>query len=251
MHRSLFAQHAAEGPKRRYIGPLIKYAKNEWLMGASKDLISPDKRFVAAMDTLTVGHIKWVGGEPVDHQMGLVADGFHPLHRSELDDLDSKTWEVDEDGSRKDPWQQTTLLVLVAPAPPHDFFTFCTTTVGGGGAIRDLCEAHARTTEAVGQYPVVTLGSDSYHHKDPKKGRVYVPVFEIVDSVEAAPFNALIAETGGGGVFTPTLPPAPDTPVMSAEDIEHPPRLIITNDRRMPPKVPEPPAVDLDDDIPF
>ena len=177
-------------------------------MGPNKDLISPDKRFVAVMDTLTVGYIKWVGGKPVDSRMGLVADGFRPVHRSELDDLDSKNWEVDENGDRIDPWQKTTLIVFVSPTAPHDLFTFTTSTEGGKGAIRDLCEAHARTTEGAGQYPVVTLGSDSYQHKDRTNGRVNVPVFKIVDCVEAGPFNALVAEARGGAGFIPTSPPA-------------------------------------------
>ena len=48
------------------------------------------------------------------------------MHRSDLDDFDSETWEVDEDGDRMDPWQKTTLIVLVSATVPHDLFTFST-----------------------------------------------------------------------------------------------------------------------------
>ena len=194
MKTSKFAQYAAEGSKR--------------LLGADEALISSSLSFVAVMDTVTIGHIKWVGGKPVDHRMGLVADGFHAVHRNDLDDLDSKNWETDENGARIDPWQKTALLVLASPAAPHDLHTFSTSTVGGHGAVNDLCEAHAKTTEDLGQYPVVTLASDSYLHKDRKVGRVDVPVFKIVDCVEAGPFNAVVAEARGGAGFIPTSPPA-------------------------------------------
>ena len=53
------------------------------------------------------------------------------------------TWRVGEDGDRDDPWQKTTLIVLVSADAPHDLFTFATTTAGGQSAISDLCEAHA------------------------------------------------------------------------------------------------------------
>jgi hypothetical protein len=215
------------------------------------------------METLTVGYLKWAGGKPVDGRMGLVADGFRAPPRSELDDFDSKNWETDKDGARKDPWQKTTLLVLVAPTAPHDLFTFTTGTVGGQGAIRDLCEAHARTTEAVEQYPVVLLGSDSYQHKDRTKGRVYVPVFRVVDSVEAAPFNAMVAEARGGAGFIPTSPPALMTPGMIAiargrsASLEPPtpPEPLLNSELEPPPiglyEGPEDGAGDFAEDMPF
>ncbi|HZZ22330.1 MAG TPA: hypothetical protein VFE60_07040 [Roseiarcus sp.] len=204
MSISKFALYAAEGSNRTLIGKSVKFVKGEYQMGPNKDLISPDKRFVAVMDTLTVGHIKWVDGKQVDHRVGLVADGYHPVHRAELDDFDNReNWETDEYGVRKDPWQPTTLLVLASPAAPHDFYTFTTTSEGGKSAIRDLCEAHARTTEAVGQYPVVTPGSDSYQHSNRAYGNIKVPVFEVVGCVDAGPFNALVAEARGGAGFIP------------------------------------------------
>lgn len=181
MHTSKFAQYAAEASKRMFLGTLVKFAKGDWQMGADGASISLGQRFVVIMGTLTIGHIKWVGGKPVDHRMGLVADGFSAAHRNDLDDLDSTTWEIDKDRNRIDPWQKTTLLVLAAPTAPYDLFTFATGTVGGEGAVRDLCEAHARTTEGVGQYPVVTFASDSYPHKNRAYGRVKVPVFKIVE----------------------------------------------------------------------
>ena len=65
------------------------------------------------MNSLTVGFVKWAGGKVVDDELGLVVDGYRPPHRNELGDLDSKTWEKENDGALKDPWQKATMLVFV------------------------------------------------------------------------------------------------------------------------------------------
>jgi hypothetical protein len=238
MRTSKFAQYAAEKSNRMFVGTLVKFAKGEWSMGSDRDLISPNQRFVAVMDTVTIGHIKWVGGKPVDNKTGLLVDGYRPLHRSELDDFDSKFWEVDGDGVRKDPWQETSLIVLAAPTAPHDLFTFSTSTEGGQGAIGVLCEAHDRATEGVGQYPVVTLDAGSYKHKIKSRGNIDFPIFKVVDAIEAGPFNALVAGAPHGAVFIPTSPPALATPGAP----------IAITSGWVPPTPPEPTAPPLEHD---
>lgn len=131
MSVSKFALYAAEGSNCKVLGKLVKYVKGEWQMGPNKDLISPDKRFVAVMDTLTVGWMKWVDGEQVDGKMGLVADGFRPVRRDELGDLDRKDWKVAKNGDRIDPWQKTTMMVFASATAPHDLYTFTTNSEGG------------------------------------------------------------------------------------------------------------------------
>ena len=132
--------------------------------------------------------------------------------------------------------------MLASASEPHELYTFSTTTVGGQSAIGDLCEAHARTTEGVGQYPVVTLGTGAYDHKIKSRGRVHVPVFRVVDCVEAGPFNAMVAEERGGAGFIPTSPPALSTPdavaITSGGALGRPPfrrrrRPVSTSVRRM------------------
>ena len=202
--KSKFKQFADAATRRMFLGNILKYVKGDWEEGADKVPVSANKALVAVMGTLTVGHLKWLDGKVVDQRMGLVADGFHPAPRHELDDYDSSTWPVDKkDGPRIDPWSPTALLVLIAAAEPHDVMTFSTSTAGGQSALGALCAAHAQSTEETGEYPVVTLGSDSYLHKDREVGRVKVPVFKIIDSVDAAPFDAIVAEERGGAVFMP------------------------------------------------
>ena len=75
------------------------------------------------------------GGKVTDSEMGLVVDGYRPPHRNDLDDNDSTTWEKEDDGALKDPWQKATMLPFVRVDPPNEVFTFSTATVGGEGAI--------------------------------------------------------------------------------------------------------------------
>jgi hypothetical protein len=208
MATSKFALFAAETSKRMFLGTLLKYVKGEWQAGPNRDLIPADMAFVPIMDTLTVGFIKWRDGATVDDRLGLVADGFYPPHRNTLDDLDSTNWEIDDNGVRIDPWQRTTLLVFADANEPRNLYTFSTTSEGGRGAIGALCAAHSQATEGVGQYPVVTLATDSYLHKDKRVGRVKFPVFKPIGAVEAAPFNAIVAGARGGAGFIPTSSPA-------------------------------------------
>ena len=232
MGNSKFALYAAETSKRTFLGDLLKYNKGVWT--GDKVPIPPEELFVAVMNSLTIGFVKWADGKVVDDELGLVVDGYRPPHRNELGDLDSTSWEKEKDGAHKDPWQKTTMLVFVSLNEPNDVKTFSTGSIGGEGAIAALCEAHGRTTEGVGQYPVLQLASDSYQHKIKSYGTVYVPVFKIVDNVDAAPFDAIVAEERGEAAFMPASvsasmqigssafggPPSP--PETDPEDPGHP-----------------------------
>lgn len=206
MKKSRFSKYAADRSRRMFPGELLKFTKGVWEQGLNRTPVPSAKTFVAIMNTLMEGHIKWAEGRPADAAMGLVADGFQPQDRNDLGDLDPEDWEIGEDGKPQDPWQLTTLLVFVSAEAPHDVYTFSTSTVGGQGAIAALCEAHGRATEDAGQYPVVTLAVDSYEHRIKSYGRVKVPLFKLSGAVEAAPFDVIVAGARGGGSFIPKSP---------------------------------------------
>ena len=139
------------------------------------------------------------------HALGLVADGFRPPHRNELDDLDTKTWEIGERRHASGSVAADDVAgVRIGWGRRMTIFTFAQSTTGGQSAIAALCEAHGRTTEDVGQYPVVDA-----RRRTPTSTRIKsygtgnVPVFKIVDSVDAAPFDAIVAEERGGAAFMP------------------------------------------------
>jgi hypothetical protein len=208
MNKSMFSRFAAGVSHRSLVGTLLKYTKGRWVTGDGKTSVPSTTTFVAIMDSLTSGWLKWGDGKPVDAKMGLVADGFEPPRRDELDDLDSTKWEIAEDGSRTDPWQLTLLLVLVSANGSREIHTFSTTSVGGKNAIADLCDAHAQTTEGTGEYPLVRLATDSYDHKIKARGTVHVPIFTIVGAVDAELFNAVVAGARRGAGFVPASAPA-------------------------------------------
>ena len=146
-------------------------------MGLNRDPISSSQRFVAVMDTLTIGYMKWVGGEIVDHKMGLVADRFRAAHRNDLDDLGGENWEASEYGDRIDPWQKTKLLVLVSPTAPHDLFTFSTTHLTGSlrqgpRAAESACRrADRRRERARGDPPTPNLGAGAGQELAPQRNQ--------------------------------------------------------------------------------
>ena len=93
---------AAEGGNET--GRLLKFVKGEWLAG--DDVLKDGTEFVAHIDQLIRGWVKFEDGKVVDrNHLGKVADGFKPPSREELGDTDPKKWaEKDADNRPRDPW---------------------------------------------------------------------------------------------------------------------------------------------------
>ena len=142
------------------------------------------------MDTLTIGWQRWRDGHPTDSRMGLACRALHSAAapRARRRRFESK-WEVDSDGSARDPWQFTNYVVFISPES-SDIFTFTTASRGGINAVADLCKAHDRVIRRQsGCYPLVSLESDSYQHKIKSRGRIKIPRFQLVRYVDARPLR--------------------------------------------------------------
>jgi hypothetical protein len=89
----------------------------------------------------------------------------------------------------------------------QEIYTFATNTKGGLTAIGELCEAYGKEMrQRPDQDPVIELDASSYMHRDPRIGRVHVPVLnKIVDWV---------AKDGGdnSGSDAPNEPPPQSPP---------------------------------------
>lgn len=169
------------GPANHIVGELLKFSKGDWLAGQEADELPQYTKLVALMTTLTVGWQKWEYQKPVAYRMGLLVDGFIPPRRDELGDTDDATWEVDDEGRPKDPWQLTNYLQLCDPTDATKIYTFTTASKGGLGAVGKLCKEYGRESEKrADQWPMVTLGSGSYAHKDRSLGRIKFPEMLIV-----------------------------------------------------------------------
>lgn len=172
---------AAYGQEAASSGAFLKFSKGEWLLGQNDDEVELGRRLAANMDELSIGWIRWSDGKPAERRMGLLAQGFKPEPRDALGHTDESTWELDDEGRPKDPWNATNELPLADPNDGEQM-TFSASSKGGIGCMGNLCKAYAREYRSkAGLTPVIELGRDSYKHA--KYGKTYVPVLTIVDWV--------------------------------------------------------------------
>jgi hypothetical protein len=174
------------------VGQLLKFSKGDYLAGQDNTDIPLGTKLAAIMDQLMVGWIKWQDARPVEHIMGLVASGYVPKKRAELDDNDEDSWETDDDGHPRDPWQYSNYLIVVDQKEKTPF-TFTTSSKGGIGAIGELCKYYGKAMrERPDDYPVIELGVGSYPHRVKTLGRIKYPIFKPVGWAAKAPLLKLL-----------------------------------------------------------
>jgi hypothetical protein len=214
---SPFADYANAFSQHNFEGQLLKYNKGEFLLGPDNVVLPMGTQFVALMDTVTIGFQHWSGGRPTESRLGRLVDGFRPPQRRELGDDDSSLWEVDSDGSARDPWQFTNFLVFMPPEL-GDVVTFTTTSQGGIRAVVELCKAHDRANRRqLGCYPLVSLQSDSYQRKIKSRGRIKFPVFRVVRYVDARAFDSALAVARGDALLEPPTASPRAAPIAELE----------------------------------
>jgi len=193
-----FSEQGAADSKRRFIGDLLKYAKGEFLYGEEGHELDLGKELVVCMLTYTKGWVKWQGGKPVDHRVGLVMEGFREPRRDELGDNDPAGWETDSKTKQpKNPWQPVRYVVMVDPKTKTPY-TFTTGSQGGIGALGELCSIYGqRVRMAPDEVPVVALGSSSYRHD--QYGKVFFPTFKVINWVAGKPYMDVVNEARGLG----------------------------------------------------
>jgi len=186
-----FLSYAEAARQTAIVGSLLKFSKGDWTVGMENDLVEDGTRFVANMDEMLRGWVRWSDNKPTDHIMGKVSKNYQPPRRSELGDLDAANWEVDENGKERDPWQETNYLLLMGTEDDMkgELFTFTTSSRGGLNSLADLCMRYGKLArQRDGQYPVVKIGQGSYAHSNKSYGRIKYPTFEIVGWVAKSSF---------------------------------------------------------------
>ena len=164
---------AAEGGND--LGKLLKFVKGKWEIG--DDVVPGNAEFIAHIDQLARGWIKFEDGKVVDRIIGKIADGFKPPLREELSDNDSASWrEKDADGRPRDPWVIQWFLPLIN-VESGEVVTFVTGSKGGIAAVADLCRVYGHKKRD-GLLPIVALKTRSYKHK--QYGRIETPDLPIV-----------------------------------------------------------------------
>lgn len=206
---NFFQSYGDQVSQRSIVGSLLKFSKGDFLCGEHDEEVEEGTQFVANMDELMVGWIRWADSKPTDQIMGRVSEGYQPQRRNELGDDDKSRWEVDDQGRERDPWQFSNYLIMKA-VEGDELFTFTTSSRGGLNAIGELCKAYGKAMrQRPDEYPIISLGVGSYQHSNKAYGRIKYPIFEVVGWASKAEFaQALSNETGGD---TPAEEPAPQS----------------------------------------
>ena len=185
-----FLQYGEAAKQTSIVGELLKFSKGDWMSGQDNTPIEEGTEFIANLDELLIGWIRWSEMKPTDHVMGKVSRNYQPPHRNELGDLDSNNWETDERGDYRDPWQKSNYLLLQGVSDRDgELFTFTTSSRGGLNAVGDLCLKYGKAIrQKPDQYPVIKIGTGSYMHSNKAFGRIKYPLFEIVGWVPKSKF---------------------------------------------------------------
>jgi hypothetical protein len=156
-------------------GKLLKFVKGKWEIG--DDEVPLGTEYIAHIDQLARGWVRFEDGKVTDYKIEKVADGIKLPARDELPDNDPKKWtEKDADDNPRDPWCKQWYLPLIG-VDNNDFATFVSGSNGGSNAIANLCRVYGHNMRD-GLLPIVALKTTSYKHK--KYGRIEEPDLPVV-----------------------------------------------------------------------
>ena len=175
--RDPFSDYSDEVSSRPFDGDILRFTKHgKFKAGQDQTTIDEGTRMIVFMPGLKRGWVKWVDSMPVQTIMGLVAEGFRPPQRDELDDLEEDSWPA-LDGKPMDPWQETNHLPMCDT--DGNVYTFVSNSKGGRSAVGVLAKAYGtRHRMKPDEIPVIELEATSYDHK--LYGETLKPSFKIV-----------------------------------------------------------------------
>lgn len=162
-------------------GVILKMDKTgHWVYGADQTEIDRESTWAVNPLSFVHGYIAWGEGEVLGEHM-------FPIHE-ELPEMDPPP------PNAKRGWESQfgVSLKCLSGDDKNVEARFATTSVGGKKAMQSLAlrVSDQLTTDAEKPVPLVKLGSDHYQHKS--YGRVFTPVFEIIDWIS---LNGPVEET--------------------------------------------------------
>jgi hypothetical protein len=178
-------------------GSFLKFTKGDWTLGEDDKKVPADARFIANLEELYHGWVRWSDGKPTDHLLGRVIDRHRVPTRGELGDKDETKWETEPNGARRDPWARTVYLAM-RDVSSEEVICFTSSSDGGRKAVAKLADRYDRVQHLhryKAKMPVVCLESESYTHKT--YGKILKPKFRVVgwefwdDETAANPDGAL------------------------------------------------------------
>ncbi len=166
---ALRALEAETGPAGVVILKMDK--TGHWVFGADQTEVEPDATWAVNPFSFIHGFIAWGDGEVLGEKMASVSQ---PLPEMDAAPAGAKRgWET-----------QVGMSLKCLSGEDKDMEArFSSTSVGGKRAVQTLAVAIANQVEAdqTKPVPVVRLKKDHYSHKS--YGKIYTPVFEIVEWV--------------------------------------------------------------------
>ena len=173
---------------------IIKMDKTgHWVYGADQTLIDPDGRWAVNPASFVKGFIAWGEGEVLAEQMFSAYDRSAPTR----DEIPAAPV-----GAKRG-WEQQLGLSMKCLNGDDEGIEgrFATTSAGGKRSVAELATTVGKRIKA--QMPdtvaVCKLGSSTYQHKT--YGRIFVPVFEILEwiTMDGAPAGAPAEASGDTG----------------------------------------------------
>jgi hypothetical protein len=159
-------------------GDLLLFKKGKWSRGEDKTAVPEGTKVLVNIDSMSAGWVRWWDSKPVEYRIAPVIERQLPVTREQLGDLDHDAWETDARGDPKDPWSRTMRAVM--RDAKGELLTFATSSAGGRNALAKLSKAFALAwRKHPGEFPVVTLGSETYEHKE--FGEIDKPSITVVD----------------------------------------------------------------------
>jgi hypothetical protein len=113
--------------------------------------------------------------------MGRVADRYVPAQRRDLGDTDEREWELQDDGTRRDPWQFNASVPFTR-LDTGETYLFSVSSKGGLRCVNVLTRTYGSRVRAKGGaagLPIVELQPDSYKHRT--YGKIFFPVLHVVN----------------------------------------------------------------------
>jgi hypothetical protein len=233
--RNAYQDFADEVKQSGIEGSLLRFTKQgDWISGQEEEELPLGTELIMGLNTLKRGWQKWQDNKPVDARMGLVSEGYRPVNRDELGDMDEDNWEDDDTnkGQKRDPWQKTMVCLLKDPKT-GDVYTYATSSKSGITALGEAAQVYGNRLqdgEDPESMPIIQLQNSFYKHKT--YGKIMIPVFEMtdqwvvpqdIDPVEAKPKKAAakakakaqaapVKASPANGRVAPKALPAPKKP---------------------------------------
>jgi hypothetical protein len=151
---------------------LLKFTKGKYFIG-DDDVTGCE--YIAYVDQMARGYVKFVDGKVTEQRVGKVADGFKVPARQELGDNDETLWEKDSTGKPRDPWSYQ-FYIPMSNVETGDTAVFVTSSHGGKGAVGRLSDIYAKNIR--NGRPIIKLAVESYRHTT--FGRIETPNFMLV-----------------------------------------------------------------------